>query len=223
MNNRIEPDESVEVNSNTTRLRAIYEHFQKRKLIWIIFFIVVIVVIILVSTITATMNKTKKEKPSTTTTEITPQTTKESTMEEIITSELLTTTNEPFDSSIMINNNTKWKQNASTVAGGITPGSELNQLNGPQGIYVDNDDHSIYIADTNNHRIVRWKFGENNGEIVAGGNGPGPETNQLTFPADVTLDKEKKYIIICDSGNTRVMRWFRQNSQDKQIWIPSIM
>ncbi|CAF1274297.1 unnamed protein product [Adineta steineri] len=217
MNNRVEPDESVEVNSNTTRLRAIYEHFQKRKLIWIIFFIVLIVVIILVSTITATMKKTKREKPSTTTT------TEESTMEGIITSELLTTTNEQFDSSVMIDNNTKWKQNASTVAGGNMPGSGINQLNGPQGIYIDNDDQSIYIADTGNYRIVRWKLGANNGEMVAGGNGPGPETNQLSMPVDVLLDKHKKYLIICDALiNQRVMRWYRQNNPDPEILISHI-
>ncbi|CAF0785770.1 unnamed protein product [Adineta steineri] len=206
MNNRVEPDESIEVNSDTTRLRTLYKHFRKRKLIWIIFSIILIVVIILVSTITATMKKTKKEKTTTTT------------------SELLTTTttSEQLISSVIINSNTKWKQNASTVAGGNGPGSELNQLKYPQGIYVDNDDHSIYIADNDNHRIVRWEFGANTGTIVAGGNGPGNEIFRLNTPVDVVLDKDREYIIICDQTNARVTRWSRQNNPDPEILIHGI-
>ncbi|CAF1367389.1 unnamed protein product [Adineta steineri] len=206
MNNRVEPDESIEVNSNTTRLRTLYKHFRKRKLIWIIFSIILIVVIILVSTITATMKKTKKEKTTTTTNEL------------LIT----TTTSEQLISSVIINNNTKWKQNASTVAGGDGPGSELNQLKYPECIYVDNDNHSIYIADKDNHRIVRWEFGANNGTIVAGGNGPGDGMKQLNCPTNVILDKEKKYLIICDQNNKRLIRWSRQNNAHPEILIDII-
>ncbi|CAF1485149.1 unnamed protein product [Adineta steineri] len=201
MNNRIEPDESVEVNSNTTRLRRVYEHFRKRKLFWIIFFITLIVVIIIIAAITATMKRTKKEKISTTTT---------------------TTTSEQLTSSLIIKKSMKWKQNAITIAGDNEKGNELNQLDAPQGIYIDNDDQSVYIADAGNHRIVRWKFGANNGEIVAGGNGIGWEINQLNNPSDVVLDKKKEYLIICDQANIRVMKWSRQNNQDQQILIHNI-
>ncbi|CAF0878391.1 unnamed protein product [Adineta steineri] len=212
MNNRVEPDESVEVNRNPTRFRRLYEHFQKRKLIWIIFFIILIVVIIIISTITATMNKTKTEKTSSTTSELLTTTT---------TTELLTTTttNEQLLPSVMIDNNTKWKQNAFTIAGGNGQGSESNQLDQPSGIYIDNDDQSIYIADTYNHRIVRWEFGADNGEIVAGGNGRGGEINQFSYPIDVILDKDKKYLIICDYGNGRVVRWSRHDTHNQQILI----
>ncbi|CAF1297552.1 unnamed protein product, partial [Adineta steineri] len=231
----------VEVNSNTTRLRRLDEHFQKRKLIWIMFFIILIVVIIVIATIIAIINKTKREKTSTATTstiEITSSTTSEllttttttrtttTTMTTTTTtSELLTTTttSEQFVSSVTINNNTKWKQNACTVAGGNGLGSKLNELDEPQGIYVDNDDQNIYIADTGNHRIVRWEFGANIGTIVAGGNGPGNEIFRLNTPVDVVLDKDRKYIIICDQTNARVTRWSRQNNQDRQLLIPDIL
>ncbi|CAF1157191.1 unnamed protein product, partial [Adineta steineri] len=53
--------------------------------------------------------------------------------------------------------------------------------------YINDDDHSIYIADTNNHRIVRWEFGTDKGEIVAGGTRPGRELYQLNYPKDVIL------------------------------------
>ncbi|CAF3872760.1 unnamed protein product, partial [Adineta steineri] len=119
-------------------------------------------------------------------------------------------------------NNTKWKQNASTVAGGNDHGNELNQLEYPLGIYVDDDDHSIYIVDTGNNRIVRWEFGADKGEIVAGENGREHKIDRLFHPTDVILDKEKKYLIICDQGNFRVVKWSRQNSQDRQILIHPI-
>ncbi|CAF1027499.1 unnamed protein product [Adineta steineri] len=117
----------------------------------------------------------------------------------------------------------KWKQNASTIAGGHGRGSELNQLNDPSGIYVDDDNHSIYVADRENHRIVRWEFGVDVGEIVVGGNGPGSATDQLYYSLDVILDKRKKYLIICDQHNVRVLRWSLQNSQDQEILIHNIV
>ncbi|CAF1008415.1 unnamed protein product [Adineta steineri] len=49
----------------------------------------------------------------------------------------------------------KYQQFGITVAGGNGQGAGLNQLNGPDGIYID-DDKSIYIADSWNDRIVKW-------------------------------------------------------------------
>jgi hypothetical protein len=56
--------------------------------------------------------------------------------------------------SSRINNNTKWKQNGITIAGGNGNGAQLNQLSHPYGIYVDDDNQCIYISDWRNHRIV---------------------------------------------------------------------
>ncbi|CAF0723394.1 unnamed protein product [Adineta steineri] len=227
MTNRVEPDESVEVNSNTTCLQRLYEQFQKRKLLWIIFLIILIVVIIVVVTTTLLLNRTKREK-TTTITEITSETTEESITSSATTatssssSSTTITTGEQLIPSVIIDKNTKWKKDAVTVAGGNGDGSELNQLNQPWGIHVDSDDHSIYIADTSNHRIVRWKSGANNGEVVAGGNGLGSTVDRLNYPNDVVLDKEKKYVIICDYYNERAMKWSLQNNQDHQVLIPSI-
>ncbi len=50
-------------------------------------------------------------------------------------------------SSTKININTKWTQYGKTIAGGNGKGIQLNQLDRPQGIYLDDDDQSIYIAD----------------------------------------------------------------------------
>jgi len=118
--------------------------------------------------------------------------------------------------------NLKWKQQATTIAGGNGRGNQLNQFNLPYGIYVDDQQQAIYVADLKNHRIVMWKFGERNGEVVAGGNGKGNRIDQLNSPSGVILDRNKKSLIICDWGNQRVVRWSLENQNDRQILIEDI-
>ena len=123
-----------------------------------------------------------------------------------------------------LKSNIKWKPNAQTIAGGNGQGNQLNQLNCPFGIYVDHQQQHIYIADHCNHRIVKWKLGENNGEIVAGGNGQGNRIDQLNCPIDVIVDENNKSLIICDQGNRRVLRWSLENPNgDKEILIQNIL
>jgi len=123
-----------------------------------------------------------------------------------------------------LKSNIKWKPNAQTIAGGKEKGDKLNQLCGPHGIYVDHHlQHHIYIADYWNHRIVKRKLSQNNGEIVAGGNGQGNRIDQLFWPTDVIVDENNKSLIICDRGNRRVVRWSLQNPDDKQIPIENIL
>ncbi len=84
---------------------------------------------------------------------------------------------------------TIWKQFGTTIAGVNGQGKELNQLDQPYGIVID-DDQTIYIADYGDHRIVEWKSNATNGQIVAGGNGSGNKMNQLSGPTDIILDQE---------------------------------
>ncbi|CAF1295485.1 unnamed protein product [Adineta steineri] len=246
----VDADESIVVNLNQTRLQRLCEHFRKRKLIWTIVLIILIVAIIVNPIVIVTMNKGKREKTSTiqiTTVEIITATAAHITTEKIAAAtagkpEQITTTEkttqiatekttqiatettatEELIPLVIINEDTKWKQSATTVAGGNKRGDGLNQLKQPLGIYVDEDSESIYIADTDNNRIVRWKFGAKNGTIVAGGNGQGDNIDQLRSPTDIVLNKEKTSLIICDSYNKRVIRWSLQNSQSKEILISDI-
>ena len=119
----------------------------------------------------------------------------------------------------------KWKVDGQTIAGGNGYGDKLNKLSCPHGIYVDDEEQCIYIADAGNHRIVKWKLdgGSDHGEIVAGGNGQGNRIDQLNCPTDMILDEKKKSLIICDRGNRRVVRWSLQNPNgDKEILIENI-
>jgi sugar lactone lactonase YvrE len=118
--------------------------------------------------------------------------------------------------------NTKWKQNGTTIAGGNGGGNQSNQLNTPHGIYVDDDNQCIYIADSLNHRIVEWKSGAKMGQVVAGRNGGGNRMDQLNYPTDVIVDKKNDSLIICDSQNSRVVRWSRRNGTKGQMIISSI-
>ncbi|CAF3811590.1 unnamed protein product [Rotaria sp. Silwood1] len=121
-----------------------------------------------------------------------------------------------------ININTQWIQNGITIAGGYGQGKQLNQLSYPCGLYVDDDDQSIYIADYLNHRIIQWNYDDNQSQVIAGGNGQGNRIDQLNSPKDVIVDKKNDSLIICDSGNRRVVQWSRRNSTNQQVIISDI-
>ncbi|CAF5013197.1 unnamed protein product, partial [Rotaria sp. Silwood1] len=55
-----------------------------------------------------------------------------------------------------------------TVAGGNGAGNASSQLKYPRSIYVSRKTGSIYVADTNNHRIQRWSVGATQGVTIAG-------------------------------------------------------
>ncbi|CAF2128255.1 unnamed protein product [Rotaria magnacalcarata] len=116
---------------------------------------------------------------------------------------------------------TKYIQNGIPIAGGNGQGERINQLARPEGIFVD-DDLTVYIADSINNRILKWKHGEKNGEIVAGGNGKGNRTDQFDGPTCVILDKNTNSLIISDLGNRRIIRWPCQNSSSGEVIISDI-
>ncbi|CAF1199590.1 unnamed protein product [Adineta steineri] len=169
---------------------------------WIV--LIIIIIVALITTISVVVLKTEKTNNEETL-----------TTEETITEQLPP----PF----VIDSNTKWKQDASTVAGGHDKGNRTNQLDEPVSVYVDDDNENLYISDYNNHRIVRWGFNSTNGEVVAGGNGAGNRIDQLKNPSDAILDKKNSSLIICDFKNNRVVKWFRQgDTTSQQIRIPQI-
>ncbi len=106
--------------------------------------------------------------------------------------------------------------------GGNGLGNQLNQLSNPAGMYVDDDNQCIYIADWENHRIVEWKYDGNIGQVIAGGNGKGNQMDQLNNPTAVVIDKKNNSLIICDQENRRVVRWSHQNGTNGQIIISDI-
>ncbi|CAF0972641.1 unnamed protein product [Adineta ricciae] len=72
-------------------------------------------------------------------------------------------------------------------------------------------------TDFRNNRIVKWKLGESQGQIIAGGNG----TDQLDKPTDVIINEQNNSLIIADRGKRRVIQWFSENQQE--ILIENIL
>ncbi|CAF2830588.1 unnamed protein product [Rotaria sp. Silwood2] len=80
----------------------------------------------------------------------------------------------------------------------------------PCGLFVD-DDQKLVIVDVINSRIIQWKIGNTNGQVLVGEKGEGCALDHLYFPTDVLIDKETDSIIICDHYNERVVRWSRRS------------
>ena len=78
----------------------------------------------------------------------------------------------------------KWNKGANqgiVVAGREGKGSALTQLYYPNGLFVDTSS-TIYVADSNNDRVIRWPKGAQQGTVIVGGNGEGDAPNQLNCP-----------------------------------------
>jgi sugar lactone lactonase YvrE len=125
-------------------------------------------------------------------------------------------------SSTHIRPNATWTQNGLIVIGENGQGNETNQVYLPYGLYVD-DDQTVYIVDAGNHRIVEWKYGAMNGKVAAGGNKAGNGDYQLKNPYDVIVDKERDSLIVCDTDNSRVVRWPRLNGTSGETIISNIL
>ena len=119
--------------------------------------------------------------------------------------------------------NARWSQNGMTVAGGNGGGDAINQLFWPHRLDIDDDNQSIVIADSWNHRIVEWKMGASNGKVIAGGRGQGNRLDQLDHPSDVLIDKETNSLLIADRDNRQVLRWSRrQETTQGEVIVDNI-
>ncbi|CAF1182176.1 unnamed protein product [Adineta steineri] len=107
---------------------------------------------------------------------------------------------------ISIPPNYKWTQNGYRVAGGSNSGNDRFHLHHPYGFCVD-DDQVLYIADSTNNRILKWRCRAMAGELIAGGRGKGDGPDQLNCPTDVIVDETRSNLLICDYQNRRVVRW----------------
>ncbi len=83
---------------------------------------------------------------------------------------------------------------------------------------MDDDRRSIYISDWENNRIIEWKYGAKNGQIIVGEN----RNNQFVSAFSFVVDKTNDSLIIGDYGNNRVIRWTRQHGTNGQIIISNI-
>ncbi|CAF1041813.1 unnamed protein product [Adineta steineri] len=109
----------------------------------------------------------------------------------------------------------KYNNKGIVVAGGNGRGNQLNQLNGPTFIFVDQD-QSVYVSDQNNDRVVKWRKDAKEGRIVAGGNGKGANFNQLSSPQGVIVD-DFGQIYVTEYSNHRIMRWYEGKEEGEVV------
>ena len=65
---------------------------------------------------------------------------------------------------------------------------------------------SLYVTDWKNHEVRRYKMGDSEGTLVAGGNGKRSRLNQLNDPNYVFVDRDHS-VYVSDWGNDRVIKW----------------
>ncbi|CAM4770288.1 unnamed protein product [Rotaria magnacalcarata] len=96
-----------------------------------------------------------------------------------------------------INSGIPWK----IIAGTEFAGTALDMLNSPDGIFVDSN-LNLYVVDSGNNRIQKFKNGELNSTTVCG-NGA-PDTIELKSPTSLVLDAGG-YLFVVDSDNHRII------------------
>jgi len=117
----------------------------------------------------------------------------------------------------------KWSSESNTttvVAGGADSNSSIDErLFLPQGIYIDKNDGSLYVADCFHDRIQKWPKNAKQGITVAGSfsDQPSRDTGLLRCPTAVLVDKEIDMIYIVDSGNDRIQRWLINATEGETI------
>jgi sugar lactone lactonase YvrE len=104
----------------------------------------------------------------------------------------------------------RWSPGASAgvVVAGATgqAGSALNRLHGPLDVFVDQIGQ-MFIADEQNHRVMRWAPNATSGVLVAGSTGQvGSALNQLHSPVRVFVSNSG-LLYVSDISNNRVMRY----------------
>ena len=93
-------------------------------------------------------------------------------------------------------------------------GSALDRLFSPQGISIDENSDTLYIADTDNARVVRY-FPNSTSQIVAGITSCGYAKTQLCKPTGVYFEAVTNSVIISDYARNSVVRWIIGTSE----WI----
>lgn len=79
------------------------------------------------------------------------------------------------------------------------------------GLTMD-DSGFLYVVDHDAHAVKRYRIGENQGIVVAGGNGPGDQLDQLYYPRYIFVDREHS-VYVSEYENHRVVKWSKDAKQ----------
>ncbi|CAF1393462.1 unnamed protein product [Adineta steineri] len=111
----------------------------------------------------------------------------------------------------------KWEKdahNGTTVAGLSTGegGSDHESLSEPSSVWVDDETHVVYVADSANERIQRSLYNALVGDTIAGGSGTGDKLTQFDQPIDLKFDNDGN-LYVCDRVNHRVLMFKLINNE----------
>jgi sugar lactone lactonase YvrE/F0F1-type ATP synthase membrane subunit c/vacuolar-type H+-ATPase subunit K len=133
-------------------------------------------------------------------------------------------------------------QAANTVLGQLSNGvvdfygNTLNNpqnkgVNTPSDVTVDDAHHQLFVADTNNNRILVYALNSNNTLVdhyadfvlgqqsfssTAANQGGNPDDSTLNSPSGVFYDNTNQRLYVSDTGNNRVLIFTTQISQNAQ-------
>jgi uncharacterized protein (TIGR03437 family) len=112
---------------------------------------------------------------------------------------------------------------------------EGRELNAPQSVALDPVSGAVYVADTQNNRVLGWSTGAfQNGapaEIVIGqkdffttfAKGPGTDfTSGLRAPTGLAVDSSRNLYVV-DAGNNRILRFPNPFSQPEEVQLPDLV
>ncbi|CAF3773886.1 unnamed protein product, partial [Rotaria sp. Silwood1] len=86
-----------------------------------------------------------------------------------------------------------------------TRGETIISNIGCMGLTMD-ENGSVYVVDWGKNEVKRYRIGDTNGTVVAGGNGNGNRLDQLSGPHNVFVDRDHS-VYVSDYENHRVMKW----------------
>ena len=92
----------------------------------------------------------------------------------------------------------------------IGMGGTLNlSLYGPSTIRQGSDSGTLFISETFYHRIISYP----SGRVIAGGNGAGAGSTQLSYPFGLVYDSLSNSLVISNSGFGTIVRWTLGDNQ----------
>ncbi|CAF0887706.1 unnamed protein product [Didymodactylos carnosus] len=86
-----------------------------------------------------------------------------------------------------------------------TSGETIISNTRSRGLTMDRNG-SLYVVDGAKNEVRRYRMGDTEGTVVAGGNGAGSRLDQLNNASHVFVDRDHS-VYVSDSGNNRVMKW----------------